>query len=65
MRAYVICKERLDAVQATLDQYLQPKDRPTGLNAGPAAPRRSDRGEASPGGNGYTGLDVVGDWVFP
>jgi hypothetical protein len=26
MRAYAICKERLDAVQATLGQYLQPKD---------------------------------------
>jgi hypothetical protein len=26
MRAYVICKERLDAMQATLGQCLQPKD---------------------------------------
>jgi hypothetical protein len=26
MKAYAICKERLDAVQATLGQYLQSKE---------------------------------------
>jgi hypothetical protein len=26
MRAYAVCKERLDGMQATLGQYLQPKD---------------------------------------
>jgi exodeoxyribonuclease VII small subunit len=39
MRAYAICKERLDAVQATLGQYLQPKvGSPSSV--GSRAPRR-------------------------
>jgi exodeoxyribonuclease VII small subunit len=43
MRAYAICKERLDAVQETLGRYLQPKD---GMPVPPAAsgvPRRPSR----------------------
>jgi hypothetical protein len=50
MRAHVICKERLDAVQSTLGQYLQPKDGAPASSVGSGSPRL-------PGGDG-DGLDL-------
>jgi hypothetical protein len=44
MRAYVICKERLDAMQATLGQHLQPRDGTSAAAAG-AGSRRRPRGD--------------------
>jgi hypothetical protein len=42
MRAYVICKKRLDVVQETLGQYLQPKER-TPTPAGATLPAEASR----------------------
>jgi hypothetical protein len=52
MRAYAICKERLEAVQETLGRYFQPKDGAVvaGSTPAPRRPRRDDAVRDSDGG---------------
>jgi exodeoxyribonuclease VII small subunit len=56
MRAYAICKDRLDAVQETLGRYLQPKDGASAPSVGSGAPRRP--GGDGDGGNGNSRDEV-------
>jgi hypothetical protein len=58
MRAYAICKERLDAVQETLGRYLQPEEGTPAPPARAGAPRRPDRDEGGDDGNGRDEDDI-------
>jgi len=55
MKAYSICKDRLDKVQATLGQYFEKEEEKTDLGSlgdGDGAVRRVSRSEPSADGNG-------------
>ena len=58
MRAYAICKDRLDAVQETLGRYLQPKDGASASPAGPGTPRRPGGDGNQQGGDGRDEEDI-------